>query len=181
MFIKILLNYILGYVRITVEGYYIERFINICRNNKIIIWNLKRNKSVQLNLNIGIKDFKEIKKIAKKTKCKVKIIKKKGLPFLFNRYKKRKIFFGFLLLILVLIGISSNFIWNIEIKIENAEQLDNIYEDITSAGLETGKMKNKIKQIGISSYIIFMPIGYLFHMKDKKNNYIDIRHVGSKR
>lgn len=30
------------------------------------------------------------------------------------------------------------------------------------------KMKNKIKQIGISSYIIFMPIGYLFHMKDKK-------------
>lgn len=144
MFIKILLNYILGYVRITVEGYYIERFINICRNNKIIIWNLKRNKSVQLNLNIGIKDFKEIKKIAKKTKCKVKIIKKKGLPFLFNRYKKRKIFFGFLLLILVLIGISSNFIWNIEIKIENAEQLDNIYEDITSAGLETGKMKNKI-------------------------------------
>ena len=144
MFIKILLNYILGYVRITVEGYYIERFINICRNNKIIIWNLKRDKSVQLNLNIGIKDFKKIKKIAKKTKCKVKIIKKKGLPFLFNRYKKRKIFFGFLLLILVLIGISSNFIWNIEIKIENAEQLDNIYEDIISAGLETGKMKNKI-------------------------------------
>ena len=144
MFIKILLNYILGYVRITVEGYYIERFINICRNNKIMIWNLKRDKSVRLNLNIGIKDFKEIKKIAKKTKCKVKIVKKKGLPFLFNRYKKRKIFFGFLLLILVLIGISSNFIWNIEIKIENAEQLDNIYEDITSAGLETGKMKNKI-------------------------------------
>ena len=144
MFIKILLNYILGYVRITVEGYYIERFINICRNNKIIIWNLKRDKSVQLNLNIGIKDFKEIKKIAKKTKCKVKIIKKKGLPFLFNRYKKRKIFFGFLLLILMLIGISSNFIWNIEIKIENEEQLDNIYEDIISAGLETGKMKNKI-------------------------------------
>jgi len=144
MFIKILLNYILGYVRITVEGYYIERFINICRKNKIIIWNLKRDKSVRLNLNIGIKDFKKIKKIAKKTKCKVKIIKKKGLPFLFNRYKKRKIFFGFLLLILILIGISSNFIWNIEIKIENAEKLDNIYEDITSAGLETGKMKNKI-------------------------------------
>ncbi|MCS2390404.1 hypothetical protein NXV57_27625 [Bacteroides thetaiotaomicron] len=31
------------------------------------------------------------------------------------------------------------------------------------------KMKNKIKQIGISSYIIFMPIGYLFHMKDELN------------
>ena len=112
MFIKILLNYILGYVRITVEGYYIERFINICRNNKIIIWNLKRDKSVRLNLNIGIKDFKKIKKIAKKTKCKVKIIKKKGLPFLFNRYKKRKIFVIFLFIILFVITYIS-IDWNI--------------------------------------------------------------------
>ena len=35
MFIKILLGYFLGYLKISVEGYYIERFINICKNNKI--------------------------------------------------------------------------------------------------------------------------------------------------
>ena len=35
MLIKILFNYIIGYIRISIEGYYIERFINICRNNKI--------------------------------------------------------------------------------------------------------------------------------------------------
>ena len=74
MFIKILLKYILGYVRITVEGYYIERFINICTTSKILIWNLKREKGVRLYLNIGIKDFFEAVKIAKKLKCKVKII-----------------------------------------------------------------------------------------------------------
>ena len=90
MFIKILLNYILGYVRITVEGYYIERFINICRNNKIIIWNLKRDKSVRLNLNIGIKDFKKIKKIAKKTKSR-----KKGYHFYLIGTKKEKYFLDF--------------------------------------------------------------------------------------
>ena len=153
MFIKILLSYVIGYVRVTVEGYYTERFINICRNKKITIWNLKRNKSVRLSLNVGIRDFKEITKIAKKTKCKVKITKKKGLPFLFNRYKKRKIFFGFLLIIIILIGLSSNFIWNIEIKVENGEQLDNIYEDVISAGLEIGKMKNKINSKEIINQI----------------------------
>jgi similar to stage IV sporulation protein len=82
MFIKILLKYILGYVRITVEGYYIERFINICTTSKILIWNLKREKGVRLYLNIGIKDFFEAVKIAKKLKCKVKIIQKRGIPFL---------------------------------------------------------------------------------------------------
>ena len=100
MFIKILLKYILGYVRITVEGYYIERFINICTTSKILIWNLKREKGVRLYLNIGIKDFFEAVKIAKKLKCKVKITQKRGIPFLVHKYKKRKIFVITFLIIL---------------------------------------------------------------------------------
>ena len=66
MLIKLLTKYIVGYVRICVEGYYIERFINICTTNKILIWNLKRENGVKLYLNIGIKDFYEAIKIIKK-------------------------------------------------------------------------------------------------------------------
>lgn len=144
MLIKILFNYIIGYIRISIEGYYIERFINICRNDKITIWNLKRDKNVRLKLNIGIKDLKRIAKIAKKTKCKMKILKKKGLPFFLNKYKKRKIFFIFLVLIIILLSISSNFVWNIEIVEENNEQIENIYQDITDAGLSIGKPKSQV-------------------------------------
>lgn len=144
MLIKILFNYIIGYIRISIEGYYIERFINICRNNKITIWNLKRDKNVRLELNIGIKDLKKIAKIAKKTKCKMKILKKKGLPFFLNKYKKRKIFFIFLVLIIILLAISSNFVWNIEIIEENNEQIENIYQDIADAGLSIGKPKSQV-------------------------------------
>ena len=144
MFIKIIFNYIIGYIRISIEGYYIERFINICGNEKITIWNLKRNKNVKLELNIGIKDLKKVAKIAKQTKCKIKIIKKKGLPFLFNRYRKRKLFFVFLLVIIIGLGISSNFIWNIQIVEEDKERIENLYQDVVESGLEIGKMKSKI-------------------------------------
>ena len=48
MFIKIILSYLLGYLKISVEGYYIERFINICKNKNITIWNLKRNKEIKI-------------------------------------------------------------------------------------------------------------------------------------
>ena len=144
MLIKILFNYIIGYIRISVEGYYIERFINICRNSKITIWNLKRDKNVNLELNVGIKDLKKIVKVAKKTKCKIKITKKKGMPFLFNRYRKRKIFAIFLLLIIILMAIVSNFIWNIEIVVDNNEQMDNLYQDVVNSGLIIGKLKSKI-------------------------------------
>ena len=144
MFIKIIFNYIIGYIRISIEGYYIERFINICGNEKITIWNLKRNKNVKLELNIGIKDLKKVAKIAKQTKCKMKIIKKKGLPFLFNRYRKRKLFFVFLLVIIIGLGISSNFVWNIQIVEEDKESIENLYPDVVESGLEIGKMKSKI-------------------------------------
>ena len=89
MFIKLLARLLFGYVRIEVEGYYIERFINICTNNKILIWNLKREKGVKLYLNIGINDFRKLSTIAMKTNCKIKILRKKGIPFLLNRYKKK--------------------------------------------------------------------------------------------
>lgn len=144
MLIKILLNYVLGYVRITVEGYYIERFINICTTNKILIWNLKREKGIKLYLNIGIQDFYRAVKVAKKLKCRIKIEKKRGVPFLLNKYRKRKIFIISLLIIIIALYISSNFIWNIEIQIEENLEIQNIEQDVKEAGLEIGVLKSKI-------------------------------------
>jgi len=145
MFIKIMLSYVLGYLKLSVEGYYIERFINICKNNKITIWNLKRNKEIELYLNVRISEFKKICEIAKKTKCKIKIKNKKGIPFLLHKYKKRKIFLILLILITCFIGFSSNFVWNVEIKEENGQKLENIEKDIENAGLKTGILKSKVK------------------------------------
>ena len=142
MFIRILLKYILGYVRITIEGYYIERFINICTNSKILIWNLKRENEVKLYLNIGIKDFYDAIKIAKKLKCKIKINKKRGSPFIIHKYKKRKIFLITLIVITMLIGVSTRFVWNIDIITE--EKIDNIEQDIKEVGLKIGVPKDRV-------------------------------------
>lgn len=144
MYIKLLIRLIVGYVRIEVEGYYIERFINICTNKKILIWNLKREKGVKLYLSIGINDFKKLSAIARKTNCKVKIMRKRGVPFLLNRYKKRKLFAIFLILILALIFTSSRYVWNVDISIKDNLELENISEDIENLGITRGIPKNRI-------------------------------------
>ena len=144
MLIKVLLCYIFGYIRVSIEGYYIERFINICNNKKIIIWNIKRDKNIKLYFNISINDFKKAIKIAKKLKCHTKIEKKCGLPFLLNKYKKRKIFAILLIIFTVSIGIISNFIWNIEIQEEEPNNTEELYKDIVEAGLNIGTLKSKI-------------------------------------
>lgn len=144
MYIQILKNYLLGYVRITIEGYFIERLMNLCLNKGILIWNSKRKKTTLLEANVSIKDFRQIVKIAKQAKCKVSIKQKKGLPFIFNRYRKRKIFFFSLILIIVAIVSLSNFVWNIEVigneKIDKKE----IIQTLKKEGLEVGTLKNKV-------------------------------------
>lgn len=144
MFVKLLVRILLGYVRIEVEGYYIERFINICTNNKILIWNLKREKGVKLYLNIGINDFKKISQVARKTNCKVRILRKRGIPFFLNRYKKRKIFVLFLILIVLSIFVSSKYVWSVKISVKDDLKLENIEEDIESLGITKGVKKDKI-------------------------------------
>lgn len=147
--IKILLYYILGYVNISVEGYFIERFINICRNKNILLWNVKRKKSSYLYANIAMKDFRQLKEIAKKTKCRIKIEYKKGLPFLLHRYKKRKIFVIFLILVIATIFILSNFIWNIEIVGNTTISSQEILATLEKDGLKTGTFKSRINTKGI--------------------------------
>ena len=144
MFFKIDFSYILGYLRISIEGYYIERFINICKKRNITIWNLKRNKNTMLFFNVRIKEFKEVCKIVKQLNCKLKIRSKKGLPFLMYKYKKRKAFAILLIIVVFIIGLSSMYVWNVDIIEENNQELPNIRQDIEEAGIKLGTLKSKI-------------------------------------
>lgn len=144
MFFKIVFSYILGYLRISIEGYYIERFINICKKQNITIWNLKRNKNTMLFFNVRIKEFKEVCKIVKQLNCKLKIRNKKGLPFLIYKYKKRKAFAILLIIVVFIIGLSSMYVWNVDIIEENNQELPNIRQDIEEAGIKLGTLKSKI-------------------------------------
>ena len=149
MFLKILLNYILGYVNIKVEGFFIERFINICISKKILLWNIKRKKSTIMYANIGINDYKKIKPIAKKTKSRISIQNKKGLPFVVHKYRKRKIFVGLLAIIFIALFVMSKFIWNIEIKGNNQISKAEILEELNKQGLKIGAYKGKINSNSI--------------------------------
>lgn len=153
MIIKVFLNYIFGYLNITIEGFFIERFINTCASKKIFLWNVKRKNSSLLNANISIYDFKKIKQIVKKTKCRVNIHQKKGLPFFFNKYKKRKVLLVLLIPILLSILISSQYIWNIQILGTKNIDTNELIEQLKDNGLEIGKVKSKIDTKDIINHI----------------------------
>jgi len=75
-------NVISGYVRVTIEGFYIEKVINACKKNNIKLIDTKRIKSTLVDTSVHVSQFKEVAKIVKKSKCRIKIRKKRGIPFL---------------------------------------------------------------------------------------------------
>lgn len=144
MFAKIFLKYIFGYVNIKIEGFFVERVINKAINRKIFFWNIKRDKSTIVYANVGLRDFKELTKLAKKDKCKIKILNKKGLPFILNRYRKRKIFFVFLIAVILFLFTISNFIWNIEVDGISKINKEEFMMQLQEQGLKIGTLKSKV-------------------------------------
>ena len=145
MFLKILVNKLIGYLRINIEGFYIEKFINTCKQKEIFLWGMKREKASILHANISINNFKKIKRIAKNTNCRIHIERKKGIPFFLDKYKKRKIFGLGFIIVLIIIFATSNFVWNIEVEGNEKISKEEIINELKEQGLEIGNFKKENK------------------------------------
>ena len=153
MIFKIIYMFFVGFVTINVEGFFIERFLNICKNKKIFLQDLQRKNSTYIKVKILKSDFREIRCIAKKTKCKIKIEKKSGFPFFINKYRKRKVFAIAVLVIAFFIFIITKFVWNIEILGNETVSSEEILKLLSEYGVEEGILKSKIDTQKISNLI----------------------------
>ena len=143
-FFKIIINYIIGFLTVEIEGFYIERVINECIHKGILIWKINRIRSVVINASVGANDIEKIKNIAEKNQCKIRVIKKKGLPFFISNHKNRRYIIIMAILLLIGIVILSKSIWNIEIISEEGINNEEIKQILYEEGLNVGKLKTSI-------------------------------------
>lgn len=110
-----LIQYLKGYVWIRVWGYSPERFMNLCSNHDIFLWNIVSHENYY-TMCITVKGFRSLKSIVKKTGTRVAIQKRCGLPFFVPKMRKRKIFLLGLLGSLAFWSWMSTFIWAVDIS-----------------------------------------------------------------
>lgn len=141
--LKKLKHWLFGYLTVHISGTSPERFINLCSNRGIYIWNIVRdNEHYQFNL--SARKYKKLKPIFKKTRLVPKIDKKYGLPFFLKRYKKRKGFFVGLLICIILVYIMSLYIWNIEVLGGSKYTPEAIIKFLSANDVKAGIKKSKI-------------------------------------
>ena len=110
-----LLKYLKGYVKIKVWGFSPERFMNLCSNRGILLWDIVREGDTYY-MCVSLNGFYQLRPIVRKTGTRVAIMKRYGLPFFVPVILARKIFvIGLLLCVAFWIG-SSYFIWDIRLS-----------------------------------------------------------------
>lgn len=144
MFFKIVLNYIIGYINVQIEGYYIERFISTSIKNGVLIWNIKKKNTNLVYAKVSTYDFEKLQQDARKNQCLVTSISKKGLPYLLKRYSRRKSFFIALLVLIVISFILSKFVWNIDVIGNSTVSSNEIIKLVNEEGLKKGTLKSKV-------------------------------------
>ena len=141
-----------GYVRFRISGKSPERFMNLCAQRGIILWNAQPT-AQGLEACVSAKDYRQIRPSARKAKIKTKMLKKRGIPFVTAKYKGRiGIPIGMALGIALLI-LLSQFIWTIDVvglkTVSEQRLLDLLVESGVKAGaykyhVDTGQARRDI-------------------------------------
>jgi len=109
-----LLKNLKGYLRIKVWGFSPERFINLCGNKDILLWDIVKEGDAYY-MSISLQSFYKLRPIVRKTGTKVAILQRYGLPFFVPVLFQRKFFVLGCMLAIAFWYVSSLFIWDIEI------------------------------------------------------------------
>lgn len=147
-------NYFLGYLVIRVEGLSLEKFINLCVSREIKLWGIKRIGYTSLYANIGIKDFKSLPPIVRVVGSKVKIIDKKGFPFVAYRFKHRKMLIVGMAIFLVSLYVLSSFVWTVEVEGTVMVNPEIIYNLLEEKGVSPGAYKGDLNLWNIENELL---------------------------
>lgn len=136
MLIK-LINWLSGYVIFTFSGGFTDGFINRCFQEKINIKNIVNHKN-GVTARCSIKAYKRLHTLALRSGGKVKIVKKKGLPFILRPLKGRWGVFAGLLFFVLFTSFMGGFIWNITVIGNDTLQASKIVDYLAQNGFKTG-------------------------------------------
>ena len=155
-----------GFLKISVSGDQLERFLNLCHAREIPLERICRQTENSITAYISIADFRRLTLIHRKTKVHIHILEKRGLPFWLYKSRRRKAFLtGFLLCAALLFWLSGH-IWNIHIDGNVKNSTPQLLEFLDQQGVIHGISRNQVNCARIAALL--------------RENYPDITFVSAR-
>jgi similar to stage IV sporulation protein len=144
-------NYLRGNIRVRVESPYPERLVNICAQNDIEFWDLKRFSPTTVHISMHINGFRKLQSLADKAGFEIREVKKTGVPFFLWKLRKRYILLGGMLMMLLAVWGLSMFIWELDVHGNETVSSQEILEALEELGVGLGSFGPAVKSEAISN------------------------------
>ncbi len=133
------LNYLLGTVRVELRCKYSERAVNICARNHVDFRDLVRGEDGAAEMTVGLSGYVTLRRVAKETGAfTVRLIGRRGAPFFLWRIRKRYVLLTGMAVCLMLIGLSSVYVWQIDVTGNVTVPTSEILAALRSEGVDIG-------------------------------------------
>ncbi|OZU89932.1 sporulation protein YqfD [Virgibacillus indicus] len=127
-----------GYVTILVKGTSPELFFQKCIGEGLTVWNVRKTAEDECEGNIKLHDVRHVRQLKRGTDFKISFLNKKGYPFLFRRFiRKRHVVISLFISILLILFLS-NIIWEVKISGVPKEIEEKISKQLDSYGIHPG-------------------------------------------
>lgn len=154
MFFVRVVNCLKGYVQMKAEGRFLERFINLCSNRQIYMWDIRRTGATCITAKISRQGFRCLRPICASTHTRVHILTKKGFPFILAKLLRRKLFLiGFFAFIIAIFWMC-NHIWAIELSGTYYMEDYIILQELEKSGVKVGASIHSIDQNQVKNDIL---------------------------
>lgn len=137
------LHFIFGRLYFEVKGYQVERFLNLCAKNHLVLWKLKPTEDGYAFF-VKKSMARSVEILAKKANVELLLKNQKGLPYFFKEHKKRKILFFSMILCMIMILGFSQFIWEITISGGEVYSKNEILKYVTDHYYHFGTLKYQV-------------------------------------
>jgi len=131
-------SYFSGYVTILIEGNTPETFFQICAEQGITVWDVKKKAPDACEGNIKLTDLQSVKKLRRQTGYRLSFVNKKGYPFLVKRLISKKPLLIALLLSILFIFVISNMVWEVKVTGVPKEIEEKIVKQLNEYGVHPG-------------------------------------------
>lgn len=137
------LRLLFGIIAFKGEGGFLSRFINLCHEKRIPLWNLQVA-GQQLSAQTNIKGYKKLRHAAKKSGVRIHATQKKGFPFLLRKNRMRAGLLAGLVIAMILYAGASQCLWRIEVNGNETIHAKTILAAAQNSGIFRGALKKNV-------------------------------------
>lgn len=154
MIMKKIWAYFVGYLVLIVQGNHPERFINMAFTRGIHLWDLAWKSPDTLMVKVYAHSFRTLRHVARQSRCRIRIHKKQGFPFLIHRFRHRRMLLAGALIFCLILYFLSSIIWTVDVSGTRKISPRQVRELAAEKGLKQGNFCFRVQRDQVEGYIL---------------------------